>query len=85
MQLAAEEAAAAGASSSTTSGGSGSGTSAAAAIPHRELVQPSAVYEEAAMPEAFYAAALSALVGAGEVLDIAGLGWGASGGPVQFR
>jgi hypothetical protein len=84
QQLAAEGAAAAGAGSSTASGGSGA-SAAAAAIPHRELVQPSAVYEEAAMPEAFYAAALSALVGAGEVLDIAGPGWGASGGPVQFR
>ena len=54
-------------------------------IEHRELTPPSEAYQEGAMPEDFYAAALSAVVSEQEVREVAGGAWGATGGPVQFR
>jgi hypothetical protein len=65
--------------------GAGAGGAEAVAIPHRELTPPSEAYDARALPDSFYAAALSALVGEEEVAGVAGRHWGGSGGPVQFR
>ena len=83
---AAAGAAAAAAAPQQGDAGAGAGAGAeAAAIPHRELTPPSEAYDARALPDSFYAAALSALVGEEEVAGVAGRHWGGSGGPVQFR
>ena len=65
--------------------GAGGGAEQAATPPHRELTAPSEAYDARALPDSFYAAALSTLVGEEEVAGVAGGHWGGSGGPIQFR